>query len=214
MALFNYIRKKLTSENKEEKKTVYVNSTEKSMDKLTEDGNLPWGWVTKNKDFTEKIQKEFNYFLNNWLSSREKEPLRRYETLKSFVIYLEDVKKLCESKSECHVFWFTEILTSKGYLDERKAELDYLQTNFNQIDKDYKEQVVKQKEVDRKIVEMESTVMNLLRKHNGILQSEFWKLFDKDQDVVQEIVYSLWKKGVITKTKSGRSYILTLKQLK
>lgn len=91
-----------------------------------ENGELPWGWVTRNKEFCDGINCEYSHFLNAWVQSRNKTPTEHYSALKSFVIYLEDVEKLCKSKGECFDFWFHEILTSKGYMEKRKTELEEL----------------------------------------------------------------------------------------
>lgn len=96
------------------------------LEHLNENGELPWGWHTHNKAFTEKINNEYSYFLNMWLDSQKQEPQKQYEALKSFVLYMEDVEKLCKSKGECFEFWFNEILTSPGYLEQRKEELKNL----------------------------------------------------------------------------------------
>lgn len=93
---------------------------------LTKDGELPFGWVSRNREFTDKIQSEYSYFLNLWLNSRSGSPKDQYATLKSFVLYLEDVEKLCKSKGECFEFWFYEILTSPDYIQKRKNELNAL----------------------------------------------------------------------------------------
>ena len=89
-----------------------------------ENGELPWGWVTRNKEFCDKISGEYSYFLDAWIESRHKSQMEQYSALKSFVVYLEDVEKLCKSKGECFDFWFREILTSKGYMEKRKKELE------------------------------------------------------------------------------------------
>ncbi len=91
-----------------------------------ENGELPWGWVTRNKEFCDSISREYSYFLNNWIDSRRKPTLEQYSALKSFVAYLEDAEKLCNSKGECFAFWFREILTGKGYVDKRKKDLEVL----------------------------------------------------------------------------------------
>lgn len=93
---------------------------------LTEEGELPWGWVTRNKAFTEKIQSEYSYFLNVWLDSRKKAPMEQYSALKSFVMYLEDAERLCKSKGECFEWWFYNDLVSKEYIQKRKTELNSL----------------------------------------------------------------------------------------
>ena len=100
-------------------------------DRLTPDGKLPFGWVTKNKDFCDRINGEYSYFLNTWVDARKKSTKEEYWALKSFILYLEDVEKLCRSKGECFEFWFREILTSENYIDMRKKELDELEAKIN-----------------------------------------------------------------------------------
>lgn len=92
--------------------------------------DLPWGWISQNKVFVEKIQNEYSNFLNDWLNSRKKSPKEHYSVLKSFIIYLEDVERLCKSKGECFEFWYYEILTSRDYLKKRKQDLQRLETTL------------------------------------------------------------------------------------
>ena len=54
---------------KRNKPVVKTNTNEKPSDKLV-DGDLPWGWVTANKDFTNKIEQEFHYFWQTWIDSK------------------------------------------------------------------------------------------------------------------------------------------------
>lgn len=100
------------------------------LDHLTKDGDLPWGWHSYAKEFTDKIDGEYSYFLNMWLESRNKSPKEQYSALKSFVLYLEDAAKLCRAKGECFEFWFYNILTSSDYIDKRKKELNDLITKI------------------------------------------------------------------------------------
>lgn len=99
------------------------NSFNQSLDHLDEDGELPWGWVTYNRDFTDPIQQEYNKLLHQWVDARTGTSQELYVALSSFVSYMEDIKELCESKGECYEFWFNEILTGKDYLKKRKQEL-------------------------------------------------------------------------------------------
>ncbi len=175
------------------------------LEHLTKDGELPWGWHTHTKDFTDKINNEFSYFLNMWLDSRNKSAEEYYSALKSFILYLEDVEKLCKSKGECFEFWFTS-KASKDYISQRKAELDDLTQNFESYQKKYEFKLQKEK----KIIEIEDTVILLLKENDGILQSQFWCLFDDEvsKEAAKDIVYRLLKEGKIQRTKSGRSFIL------
>lgn len=95
-------------------------------EKLTKDGELPWGWVTRHKDFVDKISGEFSHFMQLWTDNRYKDPIKYYGALKSFVLYLRDVERLCKSRGECYEFWFYEILASKDYIAKREKELEAL----------------------------------------------------------------------------------------
>lgn len=131
MGLFNFMKKKsIPTKNK-------TNSFGDCLDRLTEAGELPFGWVYHNKNFVDKINHEYSVFLNIWLDSRNKSPMEQYSALKSFVLYLEDVEKLCISKGECFEFWYYEILTSKDYIPKRKNELHELVINMDALQKKY-----------------------------------------------------------------------------
>jgi hypothetical protein len=183
------------------------------LEHLTKDGDLPFGWVSRNKEFTDKIQSEYSYLLNLWLDNRSKSPWELYGALKSFIMYLEDVEKLCKSKGECFEFWFYAIIASADYIDKRNEELKYLVENMDSLQKEYEMNSWKEKEKQKKIIEIKPSVILLLKENDGILQSDFWKLFDDEicRMAASDIVYTLIKEGKIERTKSGRSYILHYK---
>jgi hypothetical protein len=209
MGLFNFKKKK-------DIKIVFKAPSTPDIDlkHLTKEGELPWGWVTHNKEFTGKINSEYSYFLHMWLDSRNKSPKERYQALKSFVLYLEDVEKLCKSKGECFEFWFYKLIASKDYIEQRKSELTELVNDFDALQKEYELNSWKEKEKQKKIIEMKSDVILLLKENDGILQSDFWKLFDDEicRMAATDIVYALVKEGKIERTKSGRSYTLHYKK--
>ena len=101
-------------------------------DHLTKDGNLPWGWHRLNKEFTDKIQSEYGFFMNEWLESKSAAPVKQYGALKSFVLYMNDAQKLCYSKGECFAFWFDGIV-SPDYIKVRNDELTELELKFNEL---------------------------------------------------------------------------------
>lgn len=182
-----------------------VNSLNEPLDKLV-NGDLPWGWITHNKDFIDKISSEYSYFLDNWIDTRSKSPKELYSSLKAFVLYMEDVEKLCKSKGECFEFWFYEILTGKNYLTIRKSELRKLEENLFEKQKVYEER-------QKKLLLLEDQIIQMLQAHDGILQSNFRKLFDESvQADVSNILYALQKDGKLNRTKSGRSYLLHFKE--
>ena len=174
------------------------------LEHLTKDGELPWGWNYRNKDFTDRINNEYSYFLNNWIASRDKSPREHYAALKSFVMYMNDVKALCQSKGECFAFWFS-ITAPDDYIAERENELKELEANLDKLDAEYHKKA-------RLLETIEIDVANKLIENEGILQSEFVKLFDPlIQNDVKSTLYYMEKNGVIERTKSGRSYILKSK---
>ncbi len=126
MGFLDFLKKKCGIASEPAAPKAEANSFGERFDRLTEEGELPFGWVTRNKAFTEKIQSEYSYFMNLWLDSRSKSPVEQYSALKSFVLYLEDAERLCKSKGECFEFWFYEILASREYIPKRKTELETL----------------------------------------------------------------------------------------
>jgi hypothetical protein len=183
MKLFNFKKKNTPPQN-------ISNET------LTKEGDLPFGWASRNKNFVNKIQSEYSCFLNNWIDSRTKSPKEQFAALKSFVLYLEDVEKLCKSKGECFEVWFYDQIVSKEYLEKRKFELDELIKNFDQIESAYNKKQQEMYKLDKKVIEA-------LKQNDGILQSEFVKLFDPIvKHEVAGLLYSLDKEGIIQRTKS------------
>lgn len=197
MSIFNIFNKKKESSDVD------------SLNHLNENGELPWGWLYANKEFLDKIENEYSYFRNLWSEQMYKSPKELKPALKSFIIYLQDAEKLCQEKGECFDFWFHNILVNKEFLLQRQNELKNLEVNFNQLQNDYENKQNHILELQRKIQEMKPIVIQTLIENNNMLQSEFWKLFNsEDQDAVKEIVYSLRKEGKIERTKSGRSFII------
>lgn len=97
---------------------------------LTPDGDLPWGWFSVHKDFTDRISSEYKYFLNSWLESRKLSPHEEYTALKSFVIYMNDAKVLCGEKGECFLYWL-ESLFDDSYLLKQTSRLKKLEEKLN-----------------------------------------------------------------------------------
>lgn len=113
MGLFN--RKKRT------------NSFGEDLNRLTPEGELPWGWLYANKNFVDKIESEYHAFSDAWFATKNTDPLKRYAALKSLVIYMEDVKKLCDSKGECFAEWASISVANPELIEQRKRELQQLE---------------------------------------------------------------------------------------
>ena len=179
------------------------NTFGESLDKLV-DGDLPWGWVAHKQDFTEPITKKYKCLLNLWVDARNGPPQELYSALKDFVLYMEDIEKLCKSKGECYELWFNEYLTGKGYLKMRQQELDYLSktVQIQQVEYEHKQQL---------LPGLESSLMNFLQNNNGVLQKDIYKNFDSCvKPEIQHLLYDLEKSGKIQRTKVGNTYKITL----
>ena len=203
-SLINYIRSNLKKPTDENVLKVLdrINKPDDDLEHLTPDGDFPWGWHTHNKDFTEKISNEFSRFLNLWLDAKQKSPRELHSALNSFILYLEDVQKLCKQKGECFEFWFNRILTAPGYLEARKEELRELTDNLDELQQNYYKKTTLLSVLDNEIIQK-------LQENDGILQADFIKLFDECvHNEVSSKLYFMAKSGELKRTKSGRSYIL------
>ena len=179
-----------------------INKPDADQNHLTKECTLPYGWFTLNREFTEQIKAEYTYFLNKWLENRNAAPLRKHETLESFVVYLTDVQKVCYSKSECHAFWFNGNIASPEYIEERTAELNELKTNFAEIEAAYKKH-------EKELAGLNERVMEKIRQNEGILQADLVKMFDASvKSDISEMIYQWSQEGKIDRIKSGRSYTL------
>ena len=200
MGLFNFLKKNATVEKQQPQ------ATKAETERLTPEGELPWGWFTKNKDFCDRIQVEFSHFLHTWLETKNKAPKEHHSALKSFVLYLGDVEKLCKSKGECFEYWFREILTGKDYVEIRKKELEELTANLDKMQSNYNKR-------NNELSDLDNRIINILVCNPGILQSEFVKKFDPlIHNDVREKIYFMEKVGKLERTKSGRSYTLHYKE--
>lgn len=177
-------------------------------DHLTPEGDLPWGWITVHKDFSEKISNEYRYFLNSWIESRKQSPRLEYAALKSFVRYMEEVRSLCKSKGECYEYWRISLFDDE-YFNRRKLDLDRIGQNIENMETAYQ----KKQALEREIVPtLEKELLKIIYESPGILQKDLYKMFDADlKNYIQELLYFSEKNGKIVREKSGNTYKLFTK---
>lgn len=204
--MLNFLKSKLKNPTDENvlKAMKKIAEPDAEQEKLTENGELPWGWHTANKDFTDKIKNEYTYFLNEWIKSEKSSPTDQYNALKSLVLYLHDAKELCYSKNECFAYWFDGVIADNDYIQKREKELEELQGKYLQLQKTYEKR-------QKALVGLDIKVVDLLKENQGILQADFVKMFEPEvQGDVSEILYNMAKNGNVTRTKQGRSYTLNI----
>lgn len=205
--MFGFLKKK------EVKSQGNMNSFGESLDKLI-DGDLPWGWQHANSDFTGKIGSEFEYFRQQWYDAKSnKSPIEEYGALKSFLIYMDDVQKLCDQKGECFSFWCSDYLIgdAKQYAEDRFADLE---TNMDAKLQEYEEKQ-KMQAYRSELEAYEATLtdemmFDAIRQHEGMLQKDICKLFPYPKAISSKLYY-MGKEGKIERIKSGNSYTLKIK---
>lgn len=205
--LIDYFKKNLGNPTDEELVEVVqaFAAPDKDQEHLTADGILPWGWYTLHKDFTNKIESEHNYFWNCWNESKDLSPKEQYQALRDYVKYMNDAKRLCYSKGECFAYWY-DGLAKPAHIDKRTKELEELEANLEELQHNY---VTRQKELK----ELDKRVYKSIVENEGILQSEFFKLFHPlVKHDVSHLLYAWDKEGKITRIKSGKSYKLYAKK--
>lgn len=101
-----------------------------NLDKLTPDGELPYGWYYANKDFTQRIEDEYRRFSDAVYEAKKEGVRAEYNALASLVQYMEDVRKLCESKGEFFVEWASVMVVNPTVYQQEKERLQYMETNL------------------------------------------------------------------------------------
>ena len=170
-------------------------------EEILEDGELPWGWYTRHKSFTEPIEKEHSRLLRAWVDSRSQAPSKCEAALLSFVDFLHDTRKLCTAKGECYAKWFSDIIASDEYIMKRKHELNSLSQNLPELERIY---TLQQSLTDDMIVDV-------IKNHPGILQTDVYKNFDPClKETIYTHIYYMVNNGKVKRQKSGRTYALYL----
>ncbi len=174
------------------------NSLGEDLQHLTADGELPWGWVSYNKQFVSQQEEKID---SKWKAVYTAASTK--EKLDAFKKYFDTVTKVgefCKNSGECHYKWFCEhILDSCWYNDHIQ---DYRKLKRESPD------LIKRENL---LANLETNVMVKLQECNGILQSDFLKTFDPlIKDDVSSFLREADRSGKIKRTKSGRSYKLEI----
>ena len=203
--MFGFLKKKTETKTvKQPQKTAPV----VDFDHLDEDGELPWGWVTHYKAFIDKINNEFNYFMQQWSEAKDhKSPIDEYGALKSFLIYMDDVQKLCDRKGECFSFWCREYLIKQEWKKKLQNRLTDLEANMDDKLKEYNEKVQQQ---NFEALLTDEMIFEAIRQNEGMLQKDLCKLFPYPKAISSKL-YFMEKEGKIERIKSGNSYTLKIK---
>jgi len=168
---------------------------------LTEEGDLPFGWIYANIDFVEPTEKAYGELLDAWIAEKKKGVMNEYSSLKALVVFMEDTRKLCISKGECFERWSKIMVSRPDDLEQRKERLDYMENHLNELLSH--EKVIKN---------LRTELKKIIRAEPGVKQERLYKRFAPElkSDLSNEL-YIMAGNGTITREKSGRSYALYIK---
>ena len=211
MGLFGLFSKKKPTKKSVSKKAdsrPITNSFGQRLDRLTPDNDLPYGWVSANIGFINKIEDEYKKFLADWLNSKHKSPNEKYTALKSLLVYMDDVKKLCASLGECFDYWRDKTLLSDNEIKELTTELEYIKENYDDLTDEYqREQYIK--------CCILPEIPKIIKANPGILQTDIYKMYPVDCKIhISSELYNLSYNGQVIREKSGRTYSLTIGKAK
>ncbi len=176
------------------------NTLDEDLQHLSQDGELPLGWVYYFRDFISQQEKQIDAKWNKvYAAPSVKDKIDAY---KRYFSTIESVGNTCKKAGECHYKWFCENILESTWYNQQINEYRRFEVESPELIKR-----------DELLATLEPDIMNKLKGCEGVLQSDFIKLFDplikKD---VSDFLYNADKYGKIKRTKSGRSYILELKK--
>ncbi len=201
MCLFNFKKRK------KQKVTVKKRSDNNRSDRLEQDSALPFGWVVYNKNYVDMIDADVQPFRERIFEAKTVKEKR--DALKSYIIFLEDGKKYYKKINPYVGRYFEEYICDSAESVSYIEELSHIEENFEQLIEREKWMEKRQQEINA----LKTDVLERLKEQDGVLQASFIKTFDESvRKDVSFILYSLDRENKVERIKSGRSYILHIKE--
>lgn len=177
------------------------------MNHLTKDGDLPWGWVAKYEAFTKNAQDEYMRFYTDYCNNRYGDPKRKYASLKSLLLYIDDAKKKYARMGECFLFWFVETWAKNDEVNKLESELKYIEENFSALESKYKQEQYIENVL---LPSIKRKALDIVKKNKSIIQTDVYKYFREEEKIyVRDVLRMLSIEGKIKREKCGRTYKLT-----
>lgn len=107
------------------KSRMQKNSVGERLDRLTPEGELPFGWMAHNKELVKRMDDE--WFVFRSAISDAKDPVGKYSALKSYLLFLEDGKKHYYEINECAGKYFEEYYCTAPYTATVKKQFKELE---------------------------------------------------------------------------------------
>ena len=116
MGLFDFFVKKPT------------NSSGERLDRLTPDGELPWGWVVHNKGYIEAVETAIQLHWDRVLEAKDTEV--KYHAYRESCQGVQTIGSGCEQDGECQYKWFCEYVIKSDWYDYQLREYSKLKASL------------------------------------------------------------------------------------
>ena len=180
-------------------------------DKLTPEGELPYGWREHNKGFYSEFENNMVKYATSLKAAAVDQKIR---TLKDMISEYYVFKDKCYSSGECYQKYFSDMW--EHCHNSRSQDFEYIQpyeNELNELLKNYDS--FKKKEQISEIYEgkLHDLILDIVSNHSGgILQTDVYKMFPGElKEEIQKELYFSERNGYITREKNGRTYLIKLK---
>lgn len=176
---------------------------------LDSEGNLPWGWISANKEFTDPIESEYHRLSEAVYKAKKQGVDAHRSALFSLVTYMEDVQKLCESKGECFAEWASGHVANPVVITKYKEKLKNIEENYEEIAlKEQRTNYI----TENILPTLRQNIIDTIKSEPGIFQVDLFKRYDADlKPYIHTELYELQLEGLLIKEKEGRRNKLFLK---
>lgn len=181
------------------------------LEHLDQDGELPWGWYSKNEPIYKLYENKIVQL------AVDLKPLKGYERiaqLENLIASYYEYKEFCYRQNECFQKYFSD--TWEHCFNSRYDDFEYITPYIKELAQLKSSEATLNKEHERRMVALDNLderILDALCEHDGILQSDFVKLFDYTVHAeVRDKLYHMTQEGHLERVKSGRSYILHIKK--
>lgn len=108
-----------------------TNSVGERLDRLTPEGELPFGWMAYNKELVKEMDDEWIVYRS--AISDATDPSLKCAAMKSYLLYLEDGKNRYYEISECAGKYFEEYYCNAPYNDTIRKQFKLLKKQLKEV---------------------------------------------------------------------------------
>lgn len=190
-----------------------TNSFGEDLNHLDKDGELPWGWLSKNMPICKPYEERMTQIASSLANMKVAE--KRVQLKKLIAIYYE-YKKFCYSQNECFIKYFSDMW--EHCYNSRCKDFEYVtifEKELQEIEANYSELLQKEQRADyitqNILPYLKAELIAIIRNEPGIMQSDIYKRYDADiKPHISSELYAMDKAKIIRREKSGKSYKLTM----